>query len=71
MTNMSAKQVEAQYAVRDNQIYACVLVDFEQGVRLSPLYYGNDEQSARERLEQFKAEYKDGSYQVILMKQVA
>ena len=70
MTKIRTNQGEAKYAVRDNEIYACVLVDFEQGVRLSPLYYGSDEQSARERLEQFKAEYKDGSYQVILMKKI-
>ncbi len=67
----TAKHVEAKFAIRDKSIYACVLVSTDaKGVNLSPLYFGNDEESARERLSQYRAEYGNDGYQVILLKQI-
>ena len=72
MTKVNSVQVEAQYAIRDKQIYSIVLMDVTtSNVTLSPLYFCNDEKVAREQLEKYQEEYKEDGYQVILMKQVA
>lgn len=71
MTKVSSIQVEAQYAIRDKQIYAIVLMDVtSSNVTLSPLYFCNDEKVAREQLAKYQQEYCKDGYQVILLKQI-